>query len=185
MKSLRNFWLKHKIICNFISKTLLDKVETAKNKFLSTSYKERSIGHFDVEEVTKSTSYGALVLEANEWIKMSERLITAQTLWTLTCALVLEIHVSKRSARRVLWNLPVVFTAMKMSSSFSFCWVTCAPSEAGCPPFPLLLLPAIFCASLAADGAFWMEWWSALGDWWWATLVVSLRGLLVRNWKST
>lgn len=79
MKSLRNFWLKHKIICNFISKTLLDKVETAKNKFLSTSYKERSMGHFDVEEVTKSTSYGALVLEANECLKMSERLITADT----------------------------------------------------------------------------------------------------------
>lgn len=45
---------------------------TAKKIFLSTSYKERSIGHFDVEEVTKSTSYGALVQEATECLKISE-----------------------------------------------------------------------------------------------------------------
>lgn len=30
----------------------------------------------------------------------------------LTCSLVLEIHVCRRSASRVLWNLPVVFTAI-------------------------------------------------------------------------
>lgn len=34
---------------------------------------------------------------------------------TLTCSLVLEIHVSRRRERRVPWNLPVLFTARKMS----------------------------------------------------------------------
>lgn len=76
---------------------------------------------------------------------------------TLTCALVLEIQVSSRSVSRVLWNLPVVFTAKKMSPGVRLTWGPLRASTATPPPPPKEVRGA----------------------------ALSLGKLPVRNWKST
>lgn len=118
--------------------------------------------HFDSSPMSADSPHGDWLVKH---MNMGDTVLNGEPKQTnkhqqksLTCALVLEIHVSNRSERRLLWNFPVVFTAINMSSIFSVGGVTSAPSEAGC---------------CVADG-----------DGRWATLAATRSGMLARNWKA-